>query len=146
MDAVVRLRGDASLGFKVGLAMLLVAIPAYWLFTLLGDRSFVGMMVMSFGGVLGALSPIPLFVSYRLMQQRVELANGRLRVTNHRRSVEFGLDEIDGVLAVEGERGWLYLSFNRKGETVRVDPRGFDRAGVATLLAAIRAARPDLAV
>lgn len=145
VPAPIRLRGNARVGLVIGAAMLGPVLPCVGLFQLFGERSLVGVLAGSFAAVLTVLAPIPFWQAARVSQQRLELELGRLRVADHKHSVDVGVDELEGFhpLAV-GER-WVMLTFKVRGELHMEDTRFFDAAGVAALVAAVRAARPDLA-
>lgn len=141
----IRLRGESLLAFKVGAGMLGPLFPALALLDWLGDRNFVAVMAVCLGGVLAALAPIPLVVGWRLSQRRLELVDGRFRVVSRTRVIDIGVDELEGFKTLDLGDGWSALAFKTRGAWEFEDPRIFDKAGVDALIAALWAARPDLA-
>jgi len=129
----------------VGAVMFASLFPGLLALRVFGDMHPVAILTLSLGGVLALLSPIPVVVAARLARQSIELVDGRLRVANHETAVEIGVDQLEGVMLLDGRLAWAVVAFKIKGEWVHVDPRGLDRDAVAKLVAAIREARPDLA-
>ena len=143
--APIRVKGSGLLAAKVGAGMLGPLFPALALYQWLGDRSFVAIMAVSLGGVLAVLAPIPFVVGWRLSQRRLELVDGRLLVASHRRVIDIGVDELEGLLTPDLGNGWTGLVFKVRGAWEFEDPRVLDdRDTVNALIAAVRAARPEL--
>lgn len=146
-DGTVRVQGDGSLGIKVGLGMLLCLLPGLGLYSVFGERHFLGIFGACMGGLLALLAPIPLVVGARLSRHSIALApDGTLRVTTDKRSAVFRLDALEALILAEGARGPTVLAFKTRDELLFVDPRGFEPAAFARVIAAIRAAKPTLPV